>query len=294
MKISEKIKFRNTCDESYEFYDIDLDNDTKLFLEPGLIMTSHDPLSRKAADIISNYFDKLFESYRDVNDISNRAYLLEHCREVNFTKLGYGNGNNGKGKTATGLLDTFHQMELLFGNGINMSSPSDLAILLPRFAEDCLSDMLTNILLNELSSFTWKQCQKYGISDAYFSAPQNPLYYWDTTLGGWMGTTAPQLTIDNHIILLVPRRWLLPRIYCNTRHFIRHMVIEKLRQDGSFIKSNGRISFPLVKNLEQELKAKYGSPLDIATHFAKRDHNLLSKYHNNFSAYYAGRGLPAA
>ena len=169
MNFSEKMKLSSVYDRPYEFYDIDLNNDTRLFLEPGLIMTSHDPLSRKASDVISSYFNKLFESYRTGTNIDNKAHLLEHCREVNFTKLGYGNGNNGKGKTVTGLLDTFHQLDLLFGNGINLSSPSDLAILIPRFAEDCLSDMLTNILLNELYSFTYLQCQKYGITDTYFS-----------------------------------------------------------------------------------------------------------------------------
>lgn len=40
---------------------------------------------------------------------------------------------------------------------------NDLPLLIPYFAEDGLSDLLTNILYEQLNKFTLQQMKKYGV-----------------------------------------------------------------------------------------------------------------------------------
>ena len=86
-----------------------------------------------------------------------------HAREQNATHLGYGSGNNGKGNTAKGVLDLFKPLEHLITKIPIIKKEVDLVVLLPGFAEDGLSDLLTNILHKHLNDYTLEQMKKYGM-----------------------------------------------------------------------------------------------------------------------------------
>ena len=53
--------------------------------------------------------DNLFKAYNTCNRQDMRC-LLSHAGEQNATRLGYGNGDNGKGNTADGLLEIFQPL----------------------------------------------------------------------------------------------------------------------------------------------------------------------------------------
>lgn len=89
--------------------------------------------------------------------------MLSHAGEQNATRLGYGDGDNGKGNTAEGLMKKFSALDSLIDYIPNMSKPEDLTIFLPNFAEDGLSDLLTNILHKQLNEFTLSQLNKFEI-----------------------------------------------------------------------------------------------------------------------------------
>lgn len=167
---------------NYDFVDISLLKDIKLFIDPCLIRVSNTPFSQKAIKVIDDYFDRLFDLYKNNHNYAEKYEHFEHVHEINATKLGYGNGDNGKVKTAEGMISTFKSVDDLFKKGICFSDPIDLPIFIENFAEDCLSDMLTNILFKVLNEYTLTQLSHYGIQPQY---AKHEYYYWNIETHSW-------------------------------------------------------------------------------------------------------------
>lgn len=147
---------------NYKFVDVIVNDDNLLFIDPILIEISEDQWSKEAKILIQSFFDAFFEAYSEKDEIK-KTKLLSHAGEQNGTRLGYGRGDNGKGNTAEGLLDIFAPLENLIQEIPTMEKAEDLPLLIPGFAEDGLSDLLTNILHVQLNAFTMQQIHKYGL-----------------------------------------------------------------------------------------------------------------------------------
>ena len=88
----------------FPFVDITTRSDTRLFLDPCLIERSQDDFSRYAAALISDFEDKLYWDMRHGH--WGCTAVFDEAHEINDTKLGYGTGYNGKGKTPHGMRDS--------------------------------------------------------------------------------------------------------------------------------------------------------------------------------------------
>ena len=130
--------------EDIDFVDITTDADTELFIDPCLIERGRDPLSREAAEIIVDFADQMYADMRTSR--WNNSSVFDEAHEVNETKLGYGNGHNGKGKTPEGMRDSLKDLCDLATKIPTISCVQDIPVFVQDFAEDCMSDLLTNIL----------------------------------------------------------------------------------------------------------------------------------------------------
>lgn len=271
--------------DMFDFYDINLEEDTPRFIEPGCIFTASDELSRAAWADVQDCFQCIFLAYQQKASNPEKIELLSHLHEINATKLGYGNGRNGKAKTPEGMLEVFSQLDALFDNGIEVSHPLDLPLFFYGYGADCLSDALTNILFDRLSHYTYEQAQMWGVDEQYFSYSQKPEYYWDITAHRWQVCQQPQLVFDGQQVLLVPKRWLRTRILCDTVHFLRHMILHTLQaQQTTYL--DGRAIRPTIKGLDADLREKYGAPREIIKKFVRENPSLLTKYHRNLADFY--------
>ena len=173
--------------DMFDFYDINLEEDTPRFIEPGCIFTASDELSRAAWADVQDCFQCIFLAYQQKASNPEKIELLSHLHEINATKLGYGNGRNGKAKTPEGMLEVFSQLDALFDNGIEVSHPLDLPLFFYGYGADCLSDALTNILFDRLSRYTYEQAQMWGVDEQYFGYSQKArvlLGYHSASLAG--------------------------------------------------------------------------------------------------------------
>lgn len=271
--------------DMFDFYDINLEEDTPRFIEPGCIFTASDELSRAAWADVQDCFQCIFLAYQQKASNPEKIELLSHLHEINATKLGYGNGRNGKAKTPEGMLEVFSQLDALFDNGIEVSHPLDLPLFFYGYGADCLSDALTNILFDRLSRYTYEQAQMWGVDEQYFGYSQKPAYYWDITAHRWQVCQQPQLVFDGQQVLLVPKRWLRTRILCDTVHFLRHMILHTLQaQQTTYL--DGRAIRPTIKGLDADLREKYGAPREIIKKFVRENPSLLTKYHRNLADFY--------
>lgn len=135
-----------------------LNLDTKLFIDPLLLNLSKHIEMNSASHTIDEYFDviiKLLLNSKSPNDIAGKtAYKKFLFHEVSGTCIGYGTGIRGSGwgpvkaekvtKTAKAIIDL----------GV---IDADLFMVIPLLEEgigpDLISDMVTNIILNDLLDF---------------------------------------------------------------------------------------------------------------------------------------------
>lgn len=122
---------------NFDFVDINTDYDTELFIDPCLIEIINTPFSYEAMYTLNDYFDSFYDLYRSNHEYSDKTALFCHAHEINATKLGYGNGNNGKAKTAAGMIQTFEPLKKLIDSKVPFQKPSICQfsfVILPKTA----------------------------------------------------------------------------------------------------------------------------------------------------------------
>ena len=208
---------------NYEFVDVIVNDDNLLFIDPILIETSEDQWSKEAKASIQSFFDAFFEAYSRKDELKKRE-LLSHAGEQNGTRLGYGRGDNGKGNTVKGLLDIFVPLEKLIQEIHTMEKAEDLPLLIPDFAEDGLSDLLTNILHAQLNAFTMRQICKYGLK----SNGNKHFWSWDKEKVCWIQLEKPSFYIDGQELLLVPKQIVRKNYLFSTSQYFNRIILDRI------------------------------------------------------------------
>lgn len=254
---------------AFDFIDIDANGDTLLFLDPCLIESGTDPLSVEAALTIADFEDSLFDEMRNGNWYETD--ILNYAHEVHDTKLGYGTGRNGKGKTAPGIRESFTHLHHL-ANGIpTISEIQDLSVFVEDFAEDCLSDLLTNILRRLLHEFTANQMMLLGKEpDGY-----RPIQYWDRYTHEWLISEEPFWEINGERILLVPKGWVRRHFLFNAHRYLCGVIIERIRRSDPGYR--GMSKEDIHRNMERTCEHwEY----DAVINHTHRDPDALEEYHD--------------
>ena len=273
MHFSEQFQMGEKGHSLYDFVDIDLDRDNQLFIDPALIGLGSDPWSQKARECIDSFFDSLYAGFRkdDVRD------LLSHAHEQNATKLGYGlTGVNGKGKTPDGLDYSMNNLKKLVQHIPTISQCEDLPVLVEGIAEDCMSDMLTNILHKHLNEFTASQMKKYGIPHDCIRS----FFTWSVEEKTWKETSAPCWTYKGKEILLVPK-WIVRRKYLFRAHqYLMVVIIERLRIEQSKNSSTKKEVWATLERLSDHWEYEY------VKRYTQKHPNALAEYHRRLPSYY--------
>ena len=276
-----------TSHADIDFVDLNPATDTKLFIDPCLIKTNRDEFCVNAQRTIDSYFDNLYGCYKLSNDSPEIDALLQHTRERNEARLGYGNGRNGKGRTPEEMKRILADLHTLINNGIHMESPIDLSLFLYNFAEDCMSDMLVNILYKDLSEFTLQQCTKYGIETC---PSKNDRYYWDTRTSSWQLYTGNWLQVDGKPLILMPKQIMRKRFYYNTAQYFSSMIVSRLQADQTEYIEGKKVK-PHKKDITKTELEHFGSMLAAVRHHTLRNPAYLSDHHKQMESAYTGRGM---
>lgn len=285
--ISKVMKLKIKSHSMIDFIDVKLSPDTKLFLDPCLIEIGKDIWSIQAQCSISNYFDCFFNLYKQKESNNEKLDLFQFAHEINATRLGYGSGSNGKAKTPMGMLETFSPINLLFKSNIDLRFASDLPIFIRDFAEDCLSDMLTNILFKVLSDFTVEQCRKYNVKT--YPIPKK-YHFWDIETSSWQPYEGECLLAEGKVVLLVPKHFVRQRYYFNTTQYFSRVILGKLQDEESWVDSSGKQQKPYKKELRKKYKENK-STLDSSIMFTRKRPSYLAAYHQILPSLYINQGM---
>lgn len=167
--------------------DTQLTSDTHLFIDPMLLLESdHAEISVGAATSYEQRFElivKLLMASKEVGDVPWRAVeKLFSFSEISWTCLGYSSSVRGAGfgRELTNLaLDTASQIVKLGITDIDFFM--GLSLFEEGIGPDRISDMTTNIILDDLIAFTLRvnqilkiPVQDFKVKGALISLPQNP------------------------------------------------------------------------------------------------------------------------
>lgn len=287
MNISEKFGFTTKGHQFIDFIDINLDTDTELYIDPTLIDRLPTSWCIETKKILQDYFDNVFECCKAKN-YSRLDSLVAFGKEPNETKLGLSvEQSRGKGSKPDSLRNIFRTVaeQCLIENGL-VEKPSDLCIFVHNFAEDRMSDLITNIIRCQLYKFTIHQCEKLDINMSH--KQYNLGQYWDTTLKKWNTLTGNALLVENKKILLVPKNIVRRKFIVSVSQYIQKHVLTyrqsfhlEKRTDlihKRYTKKKGYFYVPPTKKELYEKEVKGQAHKDFARNFAEHNPHIADGF----------------
>lgn len=206
-----------------DFVDVNLKTDTKLFIDPFLIESVQNSFSKECTAVINSFFNCIF-ACKD-NDRNKLATLLSFGHEPNETKLGLSrNQSSGKGASSRILYDIFKQVwnRNLISQGL-VQKPNDLCLFIENFAEDRMSDLITNILRRKLYEFTKVQCNNHDITLDNTKIVLGR--YWDPDKLSWEKLEDYPLKVEGLPVILVPKIFVCQRYIYSVGEYLQHKIL---------------------------------------------------------------------
>lgn len=222
------------------FVDVDVESDTKLFLDPALIAfySRSDRLADEAHHVLRDYSALLCTLITSSSAADRqRAYeMLTNLNEPRETRLGMSaEGFNGHG------VDTY------FRDKIGEALMGDLRALiavgvfhwigaLPLFVEDFdrdrMSDMTTAIIRGPLIDFTEEMIRRYPQFQANgHSLVPHTMKVWDPMDHQWKDRTARLPHAGGHPLLLVPDEWAGAYLQLHGRRYYEVPVLGHIQEE---------------------------------------------------------------
>lgn len=220
MKFKEKYNIK----DEVEFMDIELETDSKLFVDPYLIYISDDEFSNNCSNKIVNYFEQLLK-LAVLNDKVNGYKVVKYLQENNEVRFGYSLGKplgKGFGKNkGKELFDILCKSKAVRTGMI--SDIFDASIMLDKVGYDKISDLTINIILEDLILFTQKQCKMYNVPLESVRL-RRPI--WDSKKNNWINIKTVNLPVhDGKPIILVPNNFVRPyMVYTYVKFYSNQMM----------------------------------------------------------------------
>ncbi len=180
-----------------DWYDISLDTDQKLFIDPAVL------LKRKvkgfdgkgAFAMVVDYMTSIYSKVDDPSKEKQLNQLLVFPHEINETRLGYSNGKaQGKGPSLTILKRSFKQLkQSSIPNDLLTRRPQTMMIFTPNFDADRFSDLVTNLIVLQLVKFTQYVFESSGVKLQH----EATINYFDVGSDKW-ATKTVSLPVDSN------------------------------------------------------------------------------------------------
>jgi hypothetical protein len=247
MKVSRYFDLDVTQHE-IDFVDIDVDDDTPLFIDPYYLATRTDSWCADATRSIRSFFRHFLTLVRAGNQAEALTLFLS-LREPNETRLGLSKGRSqGRGVGEDDARKIFKS--LLSSRAVQSGLVEDIEdcrIFVDGFDKDKTSDMTTNIIRKQLIVYTQRQCRLWGIS----LTPHVPSgKVWNRAEKRWDESHTEMLVVGTRKLLLVPKGIVAYSLAYTPQGYHQHFVLNFLQSYHLSINS------ALVK----QRKAKKGRP----------------------------------
>lgn len=192
-----------TTQAGLDFVDVELDGDTKVFIDPFVLRNQRGVWARKCVALLQSYFSELLIALAEGNQ-PKMLNLLKPTDESNETRLGMSKGKPdgrgvGAGKKAAAFVEVLTQSRAA-KSGL-LSDLEDTGFFVEGIAKDGISDMATAILRFPLIAYTRHMCAIYNIPTEEVASRA----WWDADELRWIDGQVELPVPDKKPLLLVPK-----------------------------------------------------------------------------------------
>lgn len=248
--------------------------DTRLFIDPLLVKKSQIPEFKNATQKIETYFSnilRLLSASKKENDLFwNQAIQLFKSSEINGLSIGYSkNDEGGGGIGKIKKVEILKNLKEILDAGTNDPTIFELiGGFQDGIGPDLISDLISNILIDELIEYTQRICNDLGIKLSQLKFSKD-----------YGATDLPENLLSKKAIILVPKEFLrdLPIAdsfmdidwICKHNQQLRgylNSVIEGSFKKISVKEQKGHIRSALVgdpKFLQKVLQAYKSAPIEF-------------------------------
>lgn len=227
-------EFGITNSSEIEFLDIDLEEgDNLYFLDPYLISIDKSDFSQKCITKIHNYFGGIIKNAAS-NSVQEMKSMSKHIIERNETRLGYSTSRKirGIGFCQRNIMDIFYQVQRKNLETPLIEDTYDCLIFLDNVGHDKISDLITNIVLEDLIEFTQSQCIKHSIPMQQCNL-KDPI--WDANTMQWKKESVMLPMFKEKPIILVPKHLVGEQQYFSYSRVYKEFVYEDLKSNYAIL-----------------------------------------------------------
>lgn len=286
MKFTEHFGLGELNQRKLDFLDGLIEKDVPFYIDPLLIEAQDGDWYTESTRIIRSFFDTIFNLYRE-GHINEANKLLIHAREPNETRLGVSQGiSQGRGTSPERLVEIFDDIRSLGLLDDIINDYKEINLYVEDFAEDRMSDLVTNILRGKLAEYTINQSIIHNLPITENSIEIGMT--WDVNTLKWKPVTTKALLINNNLLLLVPKSILVKKYLYTTDNFFsksiyewrqNHHVENKTSLSRSvYVKSRNEyvVRPPSQKEIDRiEIIGEGHSKKDYAIYAARKNNQLI-------------------
>lgn len=267
------------------FVDVDVDSDTKLFVDPALIAfySREGGLARKADQMLRDYSALLciLITSSSAPDRKRAYEMLTNLNEPRETRLGMSvEGFNGRG------VDTYFRDrigEVLVGDLQALITVGvfqwigALPLFVEEFDRDRMSDMTTAIIRGSLLDFTEEMIHRYPQFQANgHSLVSHTMKVWDPVGHQWKDRTAKLPNAGGHPLLLVPDEWTGANLQLHGRRYYEVPVLRYIQEElQSTNPAAGRVSKKSLQKIHPDV---YPTNLAVTMRAYQSGIDLLERF----------------
>lgn len=267
MRFSNYFELKNLSQKDFDFIDIRVDWDNKLFIDPTRIEAEADidPFSADCDNIILDFFNIVLDLYEGKSIDEARSNLV-YSGESNEIFLGYTEGfPQGSGNSEEELAEIFNYIHTneLISKGL-IGRIEDMHVFIDKFGCDKMSDLIASLIKKKLVEFTIQQCEKHNIVREYKLTKK----YWNHFSHQWGEFTELVPSVKGihgnyYPVVLVPKRYVVNEyLYDSNKYWekivsLRRQHYHKSERTTLYInKSNNRGQLNKKDILEYESQGR--------------------------------------
>lgn len=270
--------------KSYNFVDVNLFKDNRLFIDALLCQCRNDKYSIETQKTLDSFMKNIFSSIKNC-EIEKQKYLLSNFDEVKETYLGMSMFSNyGKGASYEILLPIFKKAMEVLGETTGVAL---IPVVADNFDKDRMSDLISRLCLKVLYEFTISECEKHNIP---LSEKEHDIgYYWCLKNNEWALLRGRIPTYNGKPTLFTPKSWVCSSSILNPQSFLsvewaayRQLVhLNEKSSLSQYFTKDGKVDYKKPSKVDVKLHDLSGKVYkDVICGFVKMDvgQDYLNKF----------------
>lgn len=228
MRVSEYFGL-NRSQPSLDFVDIDIENDTPVYIDPSAIKNLPGEWAEQSLEMLSTFFESVLNALKEGNQ-ERLKELLIRLQEPNETHFGLSKGKSrgrGLGPELVQKICENLTASRAAQTGI-LQDLEDTALFIANIGKDIISDVTTNVIRGTLITYTQSVCAMYGIplEDGVYSG-----LVWDSIRRDWVEDYTRLPVAGGKPLLLVPKIIVRYDLHLTKEDFFRRHLAPALQHE---------------------------------------------------------------